>query len=354
MLKAAFLPETSFCYSARPALLATIPGMFAQQLTPTTDDWQEQVAHLRAELENLMPQLVDSEAELAERHAAINAFEFRLRARLSPLTRKLSVLDEEIRELRRQLRWFGEGWHAEAANDAAAWARGQSATEEGEYRYRETPTTARPEQDEDTRAEMKKLYRQLARRFHPDTAVDEPDRAYRTQMMMAINAAYAAGDLPKLHELAESPENNHQLDYSQADQKLAETLLREVTRIKRRLAEIKQEVARLEKHESAKMMKKMALAEADGRDYLAELEKQMRDLLAERLAQRDSLQVQVESLEMGEGTDVSDEDFADLVWDVSLETSFEDEISAEFDRYIQRRRDRVYFEDDFDDDYDFE
>lgn len=328
--------------------------MFAQQLIPTSDDWQEQVGHLRAELEALMPQLVDAEAELAERHAAINAFEFRLRARLSPLTRKLSVLDEEIRELRRQLRWFGEGWYAEAASDAAAWARGHSATGEGEYRYRETPTTARPEQDEDTRAEMKKLYRQLARRFHPDTAVDKTDRAYRTQLMMAINAAYASGDLTKLHELAESPESNHQLDYSRADQKLAETLLREVTRIKRRLAEIKQEVSRLEKHESAKLMKKMAMAEADGRDYLAELEKQMRDLLVERMAQRDSLQAQVESLELGEGIDASDEDFADLVWDVSLETSFEDDISPEFDRYLQRRRDRVYFEEDFDDDYDYE
>jgi hypothetical protein len=39
---------------------------------------------------------------------------------------------------------------------------------------------------------------------------------------------------------------------------------------------------------------------------------------------------------------------------VSLETSFEDDISPEFDRYLQRRRDRVYFEEDFDDDYDFE
>ncbi|HUM70850.1 MAG TPA: J domain-containing protein, partial [Chloroflexota bacterium] len=203
-------------------------------------------------------------------------------------------------------------------------------------------------------AEMKKLYRQLARRFHPDTAVDETDRTYRTQLMMAVNAAYAAGDIQKLHELADSPETNHQLDYSHADQKLAETLLREVTRIKRRLAEIKQEVSRLEKHESAKLMKKMALAEADGRDYLAELEKQMRDLLVERLAQRDSLQVQVESVEMGEGADVSDEDFADLVWDVSMETAFEEEIPPEFDRYIQRRRDRVYFEEDFDDDYDYE
>jgi len=171
---------------------------------------------------------------------------------------------------------------------------------------------------------------------------------------MAINAAYAAGDLDKLHELAEAPDSTHRLDYSHADQKLAETLLREVTRIKRRLEEIKQEVAQLEKHESAKMMQKMAQAEADGRDYFAELEKQMRDLVAERMVQRDSLQVQVESLELGYDTAVSDEDFADLVWDVSLETSFDEDISPEFDRYIQRRRDRVYFEDDFDDDYDYE
>jgi len=325
-----------------------------QQLIPTTDDWQEQISHLRAELEGLMPRLVEAEAELAEQYAAINAFEFRLRARLSPLTRKLATLDEEIQELRRQLRWFGDEWYAEAAESAAAWARGQSATENGDYRYRDRPTGARPEQDENTRAEMKKLYRQLARRFHPDTAVDNTDRDYRTQMMMAINAAYAAGDVNKLRELSQSPDAGRPLDYAHADQKLAETLLREVARIRRRLEEIKQEMARLVKHESAKMMKKMAQMEGDGRDYFADLERQMRDLLVERMAQRDSLQVQVESLELGYGGEVSDEDFADMVWDVSLETSFDDDISSEFDRYIQRRRDQVYFEEDFDDDYDFE
>lgn len=328
--------------------------MFEQQLTPTTDDWREQIAHLQAQLDELLPRLVEAEAELAEQHANMNAFEFRLRARLNPLTRKLEKLDEEIQELRRQLRLAGDGWYADAATEAAAWARGQSATETGDYRYRDTPAAARPEQDEDTRAEMKKLYRQLARRFHPDTAVDEADRHYRTQTMMAVNAAYAAGDVAKLRELVTLPDAAQPPDYTQADQKLAETLLREVTRVQRRLEEIKQEVARLEKHESAKLMKKMALAEADGRDYFADLEAQMRDLLVERTAQRDSLQMQVESVEWGEGTAVSDEDFADLIWDVGLESSFDEDIAAEFDRYIQRRRDRIYFEDDFDDDYDFE
>jgi DnaJ-class molecular chaperone len=43
-----------------------------------------------------------------------------------------------------------------------------------------------------TEAKIKKLYRQLARSFHPDLASDDADRAYRTDKMTAVNDAYAA------------------------------------------------------------------------------------------------------------------------------------------------------------------
>lgn len=328
--------------------------MTQNKLTPTTDDWREQIAHLQAELDELLPQLVEAEAELAEQHAAINAFEFRLRSAISHLTKKLDALDSEIRSLQQKLRWHGDEWFDVAADEAASWARGQRATDGSDYRYRDTPTAARPEQDEDTRAELKRLYRQLARRFHPDMAVDAEDREYRTQMMMAINAAYAAGDLERLRELVSSPDIGPVLDYTDADQKLAETLLREVTRVKRRLEEIQQELARLEKHDSAKMMRKMAEAEAHGRDYFAEIKEQMRDLVAERTAVRDSLLVQMESLNTDYDSGISDDELADIVAEVTLETKYDSDISDDFDRYIRRRSDRVYFEEDFDDDIDFE
>jgi hypothetical protein len=195
------------------------------------------------------------------------------------------------------------------------------------------------------------LYRQLARWFHPDLAVDEADRAYRTQMMMAINAAYAAGDLAKLRELATAPGAAQTLDYANADQKVAEMLLREVTRVRRRLAEIQQEILRLEKHESARMMKQMAEAEADGRSYFDEIKSGLRDLVAERTAVRDSLQMQLESATLDDDSLLTDDELADIVWDVSLDTSFDDEFTPDFDRYIRRRTDKVYFEEDFDDDY---
>lgn len=330
--------------------------MLHQALILMGDDWQAQIAYLQAELEQWLPQLVEAEAELAELHANIHSFEFRLRSRLAPFTRRLEKLDEEINALRRQLRLAHDGWYAaEPAMQAAAWANGEAAAEAGEYRYRELPTAVRPEQDEDTRAEMKKLYRQLALRFHPDTAVDEAAHQYNTQLMVAINMAYAAGDLDKLRELAESPDRQPLPASADAAQKKAERLLQELTAVQRRMKEVQQELRQLQKHESAKMMKKMAQAEANGRDYFADLEEQMQDLLAQKMAQRDSLQVQLESIETDEAADLSDDELADIVWDVSLENSFnDDDISAEFDRYIRRRRDRIYFEEDFDDDFDFE
>ncbi len=330
--------------------------MAENDLTLKPSDWQEQVTELQAMLADLLAKLVDAEAELAERLASIHAFEFRLRAALNHLTRKLDELDQQIAELRRQLRWYGDAWYDGDDGEAASWARGHSAAEEGEYKYHETPKEARPLQDEDTRAELKKLYRQLARYYHPDTAVDEEDREYRTQMMMAINAAYAAGDLEKLRQLVDSPEMVRHLSFDHPDQQLAEALLREIERIKQRLVEIEQEMTRLNSHESAKMMRKMAEAEARGRDYLGELKEQLQESIARKMVDRDSLQVQLDSLEMGEDEDVpiSDDELADIVAQVTLETSFDEDISPEFDSYIRRRTDRVYFEEDFDDDMDFE
>lgn len=50
---------------------------------------------------------------------------------------------------------------------------------------------------------LKKLYRLLARRYHPDLAIDDADRAYRNRIMVLINDAYAEKDLDALLALAE-------------------------------------------------------------------------------------------------------------------------------------------------------
>ncbi|THA71932.1 hypothetical protein E6P78_05045 [Streptomyces sp. A0958] len=51
--------------------------------------------------------------------------------------------------------------------------------------------------------EVRKLYRELARKAHPDLAQDEAERARRDEFIARVNAAYGRGDEALLKELAQ-------------------------------------------------------------------------------------------------------------------------------------------------------
>jgi hypothetical protein len=51
--------------------------------------------------------------------------------------------------------------------------------------------------------EARKLYRDLARKAHPDLAQDDKERSRREEFITRVNAAYGRGDEPLLRELAE-------------------------------------------------------------------------------------------------------------------------------------------------------
>ncbi|MFE5295180.1 J domain-containing protein [Streptomyces sp. NPDC056632] len=51
--------------------------------------------------------------------------------------------------------------------------------------------------------EVRKLYRDLARKAHPDLARDEDERKRREEFITRVNAAYARGDEGRLQELSE-------------------------------------------------------------------------------------------------------------------------------------------------------
>lgn len=53
--------------------------------------------------------------------------------------------------------------------------------------------------------ELKSLYRQGAKQFHPDLAVDDADRARRTATLQHLNAAYAARDIHKVRSIIGVP-----------------------------------------------------------------------------------------------------------------------------------------------------
>lgn len=66
-----------------------------------------------------------------------------------------------------------------------------------------TEQEVRPPQRVRPSEEARKLYRELARKAHPDLAQEEPERARREEFITRVNAAYARGDEALLRELAE-------------------------------------------------------------------------------------------------------------------------------------------------------
>jgi hypothetical protein len=320
-----------------------------KDLIETETDWREQIEHHQTALDEVLNQLVEAEEQLAERLAAIAAFEFKLRARIGRLTQRLDNLDAEIKEYRRQLSWLNDDWEA-AAEEIDFRSMGRDDTAAGEHNgFPEEPPAAPSSLNEDERKEIKQLFRQLARRFHPDMAVDAADREYRTQMMAAINAAYAAGDLEKLQQLALEPDAADLVEYAQTDQQLAEALAREIERCRRRLAEIRQELAHLEQHQSTRLLRRAQQAEAEGRDLLAEMARRLEEQITQKMVERDVLQSELENLDAQDAT-FHDKDFADLIWDVSLDQAYDDDLSSEYERWLRKQRHRYDEDEDILDD----
>ncbi|MEW5960651.1 MAG: J domain-containing protein, partial [Chloroflexota bacterium] len=229
----------------------------------------DQLVQLRAALAQTQSELIEAEANLADRLAEINAFEFEFEARVGYLIDQLEGLEKEIQryteriETIRNRQVFGQAHIPIARQYRRAW----------ESPPRSAPTPPDHPLDPVSEAEIKRLYRQLARRFHPDLARDETDRARRTEKMTAINDAYAARSLAELVALAQEPDTFIDADArsGQTEAQLVQVLHNELDRCRRRLAEIERELRNLRFRPSIELSLEVKAARRRGHDLLAEM-----------------------------------------------------------------------------------
>ncbi len=144
-------------------------------------------------------------AVVAELERDLEEFQKRYDKVITPMKMRIDVIRAAIDDLRRQKYgaiydpdWsqIAPGYVSVEEQYRRAWTKPDSVPN-GEFRA-EPPTGDEPEGEK-----IKRLYHELARRFHPDLAVDAAERERRTQIMSQINAAYTARDLSALEVLTE-------------------------------------------------------------------------------------------------------------------------------------------------------
>jgi hypothetical protein len=133
--------------------------------------------------------------------------------KLGPMYTRLDELDAQIAEARAAR--TGDPEDLRKADEARARVMPMPGVEElfqgwmdGDGLFPEaaamlTDQPVRPPQRVRPSDEARKLYRELARKAHPDLAQEDTERARREEFITRVNAAYSRGDETLLRELAE-------------------------------------------------------------------------------------------------------------------------------------------------------
>ena len=215
-----------------------------------------------AVLDRLKDRLADREEEMADLRAELDQFEAQysmkvgrlyadlddIEAQIAEEEFKLVPDDEEIKKKAEELRRRAE----ESAK------RAEEAAEHGSTNWQPTQ-------------EAKKAYHNLARTIHPDLALDPAEKEKRHSLMAKLNEAYSSGDQTTLNKLVEDLRNSPDLVKGDSIGDELVRSIRQISQVKKRLKELRDEKLVAELSELYVLREKMLAEMSEGRDMIKQI-----------------------------------------------------------------------------------
>lgn len=226
---------------------------------------REQLKQLRAELDEARIELNAAEAALANEQAAVNRFRMHCRLKIGNWVDDVLRQRAERQHLLTKLTLMRQSaeFNIPFDEDDPYWEAHAEAFPSGNSNANSDDSVLLPTDVPSDKAAEKRLYRELAKRFHPDLAAAGMERAYATTMMAAINEAYQAGDRVRLRNLAgEMPPEEMQKFQGGAtreERKLRKSLLG----CKRRLRKVTEQFNAMKQENTAKLWRKAKALDAE-------------------------------------------------------------------------------------------
>ena len=128
---------------------------------------------------------------------------------------------------------------------------------------------------------MKRLYREVAKRIHPDLTSDRDERTRRQLLMAEANKAYEAGDESQLNKILNAYEASPETVQGEGPGAELIRVIRRVSQVRGRIAEIEAETEELLRSDLHQLKSRLEEAERHGRDVL----KEMVDKVEQQIAQ---------------------------------------------------------------------
>ncbi len=107
----------------------------------------------------------------------------------------------------------------------------------------------------------------MARRFHPDLADGAAELAYRTSVMAAVNAAYSAGDIHALYDLAGELEPGELRELAGIETREMRRLRERLLQCRRRRRKVARQLEVLRQDKTARLWRKARALEDPGQDW---------------------------------------------------------------------------------------
>jgi hypothetical protein len=248
------------------------------------DEIQEEINEKRTIIASLSEELTDLKRELA-------IFEAEYHARVGILYVRLDELELELREYEKRIKLL-KGRKIDNLVDLEKVIEEQfqkdkekinKEKEEAEqYTEEYKAVKEKPKLDEESEKKSKSLYRELAKKYHPDMATTPEEKERYNTIMAEINQAYNDKDLGKLEELAmrlKIPEET----FAETVEEEIERLIRESEKLDDIISRLEDELSAIKNSDTYAFKVGVDESKAQGRDLL----KEIKDNLNARIKQRE-------------------------------------------------------------------
>lgn len=239
---------------------ATQPGHSA--IPPLVKPEDKELASKRDEQAALEAELADRELRAANLRAELGAFE---RQYLHFVGSRYAELDEKKAQIAERL--VREQPSSERAEQVAHDARARA----DDTKSAAGEKNAQEPRPFESSPEMKRLYREVAKRVHPDLTSDREDRAKRQQLMAEANRAYENGDEAQLAKILTEYECSPEAVEGEGPGAELIRVIRRVSQARSRLAEIEAEMQGLVRSDLYQLKSRVDDAEKGGRNVLQEM-----------------------------------------------------------------------------------